>query len=393
MNYINICIISADSQPQHLGGIKRVTSILGEQWIKHGHNCCYLTLCSSMLRKQKIKNIPQYFLPNPKDITSLENESFFIRFIQDNHIDIIINPHVEEKGLTNLVINVHHITNTKLISALHFSPTHTYKTTKASYFVSYSLEKNIQKWFINFLLWCRFHLYKGKKILKSERQWTEKVLQESDHFVVLSERFLHYFDQNQNKISAINNPTDPEISNKIISKKQKTILWCGRLDLAGTKRVDRILRIWKKIYGRHNDWNLYILGSGDSEKVKRIIYQHGIKNVYVEGFCNPYDYYKQAAIVTMTSTTEGWGMVLVEGQSFGCVPIAFDSYESIHDIIQHEKTGILVKPFDLTEYARQLEKLMDDEKYRNRIMEESLLSVKRFHPDVIALQWENLFFE
>lgn len=389
---MNICILSADYQPQYLGGIKRVTTILGEEWIKNGHNCYYVTLCISSIRPQTIKTIPQFFLPKPEELKDTNNEEFMIHFIHEHQIDILLNPHVSERDLTNLAIKAQKTTGIILVCALHISPTHVYDITKASFFISYHLEKNVKKWLFSALLWCRFHLYKGKEIQYKERQWIEKVVQSSNHFVVLSERFLHHFKDIHN-ISVINNPIDPEISNLPLENKQKNVVWCGRLDIVGTKRVDRILRIWRKINRTHNDWKLLLLGSGDTDNIKRMVRRHHIKNIEVKGFCNPYDYNHHAAIVAMTSTTEGWGMILTEGQSFGCAPIAFDSYESIHDIIQHEKTGILVNPFDLNEYARQLERLMDDNAYRNRIAKEASISVKRFKAESIAKQWERLFLD
>lgn len=391
MNHMNISILSVDYQPQYLGGIKRVTTILGMEWQKLGYECSYLTICPSPLKVNNIKSISQFFFPQPNSISSKENEQYFINYILDHQIDIILNPHVEEKELTHLAIRVHQLTGVKLISALHFSPNHNYNIIKNSFFISYSLETSIKKWIKTTLLWCKFHLYKGKLIQKSDYLWLEKVRQSSDCFVVLSNKYLHYFKNDKNNIIAINNPIDPDISNIPISKKSKNVVWCGRLDIIGTKRVDRILRIWKKLYYTHKDWTLYLLGSGDIKHVKKLINDHKIGNVEVVGFCDPYEYFSKASIVTMTSTTEGWGMVLVESQSLGCVPIAFDSYESIHDIIQHEKNGILVKPFDLDEYACQLERLMDDEEYRGNMANEVCSSVQKFDVKSIAEQWEELF--
>lgn len=54
-------------------------------------------------------------------------------------------------------------------------------------------------------------------------------------------------------------------------------------------------------------------------------------------------------------------MVLVEAMQFGCVPIAFDSFEAIHDVIIPEKTGELVKPFKIKDYINKLSNLIDDD--------------------------------
>ncbi|RGN76255.1 glycosyltransferase [Segatella copri] len=73
-----------------------------------------------------------------------------------------------------------------------------------------------------------------------------------------------------------------------------------------------------------------------------------------EGFQSPIEYYKRASIICMTSSFEGFPMVLVEAMQFGCVPIAFDSFEAIRDVIIPEKTGELVKPFKIKDFVNKL---------------------------------------
>ena len=43
-------------------------------------------------------------------------------------------------------------------------------------------------------------------------------------------------------------------------------------------------------------------------------------------------------------------MVLTEAMQYSCVPIAYNSYESLDDIIQHGKNGFKVKPFKINEF-------------------------------------------
>ena len=394
MNKLSICILSTDHYPQYLGGIKRVTSILGSEWIRYNCDVCYLTFCSSSFRPNYIKGIPQFYFPNVTDINSDENIVFFINLIQQHQIKIILNPHVEDQELTRLTFKIKKTTNVKLVSVLHFSPNHQLDITRQSFFNKYLLGDNPLKWIRDFILWIRFHLIKGKQIQKQQKLWQSTIIQRSDKFVLLSQHFLKYFNTEELKyITFINDPTDNTIKDveKKTSKKEKTAVWCGRMDLNGMKRVDRILRIWEKISPSHLDWKLKLLGSGDKKYINKLIQNHSIKNVEVVGFCNAYDYYSKASILTLTSTTEGWGMVLVEAQQFGCVPIAFDSYDSINDIIQNGETGFLIKPFNLNEYAKRLSYIMDHPEVRERISTKAKESVTRFNASCIAQQWIELF--
>lgn len=93
----------------------------------------------------------------------------------------------------------------------------------------------------------------------------------------------------------------------------------------------------------------------------------------------------------MTSSTEGWGMVLVEAQMFGCIPIAYDSYSSLGDIITDNVNGFKIAPFNKKQYAKRLEWLMENEDERNKMFEECQQSVKRFDVSIIAKQWMELF--
>ena len=47
-------------------------------------------------------------------------------------------------------------------------------------------------------------------------------------------------------------------------------------------------------------------------------------------------------------------MVLTEAMTFGAVPVAFNSYAAITDIIDDGKNGLLVPPFSHKEFARKL---------------------------------------
>ena len=391
MKKMHICILSLDNQPQFVGGVKRVTSIMGKKWIEQGHFVCFLTSCTSSIKKSNFNDIIQYFIPKPNQILSDENITAAIKLIEEHNIDIILNPHIENKDLTTFAHNIKRQKPIKLVSALHFSPTSTYNIVKESFFIPYAIDKKLKEWIKNAILWMRFNLYKGRQIKRKENQWLKTVVQDSDCFVVLSEKFKSYFDQGNQNIIAINNPIDIPTNDRP-QKKEKKVVWCGRLDITGAKRADRMLRIWKKVTPHHPDWNLVLLGSGDTNRINYLIKKYGIDHVNVVGFCDtPNDYYKEAAIVCTTSTVEGWGMVLVEGQLNGCVPFAFDSYESVHEIIQDGENGVLVNPFDLDQYAEKMCQLMENGELWGRMSAQARQSVKRFDSPLIAQQWINLF--
>ena len=183
-----------------------------------------------------------------------------------------------------------------------------------------------------------------------------------------------YYGKNvRKKIVYISNPS-PFVTQK--SEKKKQLLYVGRLE-HGAKRPDRLLRIWKRLYKKFPNWEMIVVGDGKERK--RLEQQSkSLKRISFIGFQAPEPYYRDASILCMTSNFEGFPMVLPEAMSFGTVPFAFDSFSAVHDIIEDGKTGVLVPPFSIKEYANKLAQLMSDEEKRNLMSENCLKDVTRF---------------
>lgn len=114
-----------------------------------------------------------------------------------------------------------------------------------------------------------------------------------------------------------------------------------------------------------------------------------IERITFTGYVDPSPYYRRAKILIMTSLTEGWGMVLTEAMTHGVVPMAFDSFLAVRDIISDEKQ--LVTPFDINEYAQKLTALISDEGGLSNALVGVQDSVERFSLSATAERWENLF--
>lgn len=69
----------------------------------------------------------------------------------------------------------------------------------------------------------------------------------------------------------------------------------------------------------------------------------------------------------MASNSEGFGMVLVEAQQYGCVPVALDSFSAVHDIIENGRNGVLVEDSNREKYGKELLELIRKEDIRRTI--------------------------
>lgn len=392
---MNILIINVDSTPQYIGGIKRVCVTLSKQWIQQGMSVCFVCVGDLEKRFNTVAGIPQVHLPEHTDILSKANKNYLLRLIKEKDVDILFNPFMDCKKATRLCFEVRESCNVKLVSAWHFSPTHFIDIVDNSFFIRYKNGYTIIRYLFDSLLWIRWIFLNRKKTLLTWSRYFDKCIKNSDAVVFLSNRFLPVIDRmvgyHSNKVIAINNPNSFEEGVAVdCSKKEKIVLWCGRLGY-DMKRTEKMLSIWKQVYLSHPDWKLVVCGSGNARYFQDICNKFHICNVDFPCFVNMEEYYVKASILCNTSVTEGWGLVLVEAMQYGCVPMVFDSYASVHDIIEDGENGYIIPAFDEKEYARKLDLLMSDEELLLNMSKNGRESVKQFNQEVIASQWLEVF--
>ena len=159
---MNICITNLDFNPQFIGGIKRVSSILAKEWIKEC-NVCFLAFSPKDNQVKEIEGIPQYHFPLPENILVEENVDYFTKFIKEHNIDIILHQHSDNVQFTELCIRVAKKENIKLITSLHFAITHKNDIAKRAMFIKYKLGASPIAWIKDFVLFIKFHLYTKHK--------------------------------------------------------------------------------------------------------------------------------------------------------------------------------------------------------------------------------------
>lgn len=119
----------------------------------------------------------------------------------------------------------------------------------------------------------------------------------------------------------------------------------------------------------------------------------GISNIRFVGYQDPLSYQLESSIFCLTSSYEGWGMVLTEAMQCGAVPVAFNSFASVTDIIDDGRNGVLIKPFSIKQYEKALRQLMDNPDLLNRMSKYAQQDIKRYSVENVVDQWEALFKE
>ena len=251
------------------------------------------------------------------------------------------------------------------------------------------------------LMWLLFNKRRyrdGTLALKmaKDRSWKEYLT--SDAYTVLCEAYKNEFatvfgiEPEDSHLYAIEN-SERKVDD-VNYDKENIILFCGRFE-NWSKRIDRLLRVWKKVQDRLPDWKLVLVGNGPADKMLRQqAIDLGLERISFEGHQSDVaPYYRKASIVCLTSETEGWGLTLTEAQAAGCIGIAFGCTSGVKEVLSPDgECGFIVPPFDEDLYAETILKvagLSDEEKLQ--IRKNAVQKRLNYVPEIIAEKWRTLF--
>lgn len=238
------------------------------------------------------------------------------------------------------------------------------------------------------------YLKKRLEVMRRHR----KMLLNGNQYVVLSERYVEVLKRVSRldvsaKVVAINNPiTESFPDQQELMEKEKVCLFAGRL--VQEKGVGFLADIWEEISKRHPDWHLQILGDGEKRSwLEQRIEEKQLGNVVLDGFCSDITpYLKKSSILLMPSVFEGWPLTIGEAMAYGCVPVAFASFEASYDMIDDGENGLLIAPYDTKAFIERLDGIMNENKL-SRMRKGAVEKAGKFHISRILPQWEKLFEE
>lgn len=378
---------SNEPLPQQ-GGMERVTDLLAKALLNVGYEVTLL--CKYPNRLDKTYNAPTeiLYLPENKD-----NRRFLETLVIRYNIYCIIDQ--TEGGIIGRFgifrYRKDFKSKVKLIAVQHSSARailDNYKLAFAKDFMQTRWGILKQLFYDNVFLKLKYYhsVYLTKRLYGDLNTNYDRIVTLSLSFI---EDFCFYYSKaDRIKLFAIPNFNTFELCKKTTG--QKRVLFVGRLRNC-VKGVDKLLRIWNMVESLFPDWQLDIVGDGEDRGVLETqASELGLKHVVFHGFKNPASFYQRSRIFCMTSIYEGFGMVLTEAMQHGVVPMAFNSYGSVTDIIDDNVSGFLVKPFDEKEYVDKLIDLMSDEEKCTKMSRAAMAKSAMFSKDIIVEKWCNL---
>ena len=175
---------------------------------------------------------------------------------------------------------------------------------------------------------------------------------------------LKYYNALPCKFSVLHNGIDTKIFYKITDFEKKDLkskykcldkeifIWCSQD--RPKKGLDFILNVWKKIYNKNKNVELFVIGANRDFKMEGVRFLGKIPNSEIAS------YYQMADVYLFPSLwQEGFGLTLIEALHSGCYCIA-SKIGGIAEVLQNGKLGRLIEnPHFVLEWEIAINEYLD----------------------------------
>lgn len=380
--YMNILFLNIGPANPLIGGVQAVSYSLYKYFKERGHRVIMLSWTGSGKTGTDFTR-----LPNPEKILSHDNKNAIDNIIKTYDIDIVMNHTCLNPVYAEAVKYIKIKFNIPIVSVYHNSPFGIFGIRK---YPRLAAIKNRTIYNIIDATIKRLFVIKYHRRLSMLAAYSDKVAMLSDCFIP---EFLFFArKKHAPKMMSMPNPLKFSIPEHKPTNKENIVLFVGRL--SKEKGLNLLIDIWARIENRFPDWRLLIVGDGpERESTEERIKKYDLKQVEMLGFKSPEPYYAKAKIFCMTSIFEGFGLVLIEAMAYGVVPLAFNSYANLADIITDGRTGFVIPPFNVDYYANKVAELINDPQQCRRLSENAYRESFNYELERISSEWEHLFLQ
>ncbi len=178
----------------------------------------------------------------------------------------------------------------------------------------------------------------------------------------------------------------------IIAAEKKLVLAVGRMDRH--KGHAELLDAFASAAAAQPDWRLVILGDGEERaSLEAQALRRGIADrVHMPGWAgNVGAWFERADLFVHPSHFEGFPNVLLEAMGHGLPVVSYDCEYGPAELIDHNRSGLLVSPGEGAEgLAQTLTQLMGEQERRSALGEAAAKAAAAYAPDRIMGQWLEL---
>lgn len=382
---MNILFLTAMEVNPQMGGVQRVTDLLGRYFVSRRHSVFFLASCNGEAHVSP-EGIKHLFIQNINKENLFPSKSILKEIVKNQKIDVIINQTGPTPIFTELLLSGEKV-GPKIITVVHGSVLlflKGYERTISGIYGEGFFARILKTSFVKHIVIQR-HIKKYSKVYR-------EILNLGDALVLLTNDLLkelsvYYEKFPAEKVHIIPNPSGYKTRQEQVYSKEKVVVYVGRLE-NDPKRCDLLLRIWEMVFKEMQGWNLIFVGDGSSRsQLTEYVREHDLERVTFKGYQDPVEYYEKASIICLTSIHEGFPMVLPEAMSFEVVPVVFNSFAAATEIIQNNQNGFLVKNNDLSGYAEVLISLMRDDLLRERLGKCAKQSVEKYSIQSVGDRW------
>lgn len=375
---MNICMITWEYPPRIVGGIARHCEGLAKALVKMGNSVHVITL--------DFPGVPQY-----EEVEGVKIHRTSVELGHPNFITwVFIFNHFMEKKIAMLskdikfdIVHIHDwLVALAGIATKHYLKTPLILTIHSTEVGRVFNLNNPDSYLIDGIEW--WATYESKRVIVTSNSMKHEV---KEHFHLP-----------QSKIDVIPNAIDAskydiKVNREAVKRRygiapdDRIVLFVGRL--VPQKGVEYLIKATSKIISNNPNARIVIVGDGwlkehlwslaDSSE-----YKHRISFL---GFLSDSELIEltlSSDVLVIPSIYEPFGIVALEGMAAG-VPVVASNIGGLAEIVEHDRTGVLVYAGDSNSIAWEVNKILSDPNYAQWLVENAKRKIQEIYSwDAVA---------